>query len=104
MDGAAIASGTAMGLRQPEPEAQIFEMLSKCAELGCVVAKLMLARMHFECKNDAVRQLLATWVSPATALEYLLEAADVHNDCEAHVLLGTLHFHGYSGRGARLRL
>ena len=69
-------------------------LLSKCAELGVVFAKLTLARMHFECKHDAVRQSLATYVSPAAALEYLLEAADVHHVCEAHALLGTLHFGG----------
>ena len=69
-------------------------LLSKCAELGVVFAKLTLARMHFECKHDALRQSLATYVSPAAALEYLLEAADVHHVCEAHALLGTLHFGG----------
>ena len=57
--------------------------------------------MHFECTHDAVRQSLATYVSPAAALEYLLEAADVHNACEAHALLGTLHFQGSDcNRGA----
>ena len=76
-------------------------LLSKCAELGVVFAKLTLARMHFECTHDAVRQSLATYVSPAAALEYLLEAADVHNACEAHALLGTLHFQGSDcNRGA----
>ena len=61
----------------------------------------MLARMHFECKNKAVVRrllLLETYgVNPATALEYLLEAADVNNDCEAHVLLGKLHLQGPDG-------
>ena len=37
-------------------------------------------------------------MNPATALEYLLEAADVNNDCEAHVLLGKLHLQGPDGR------
>ena len=51
MDGAAIASGTAMGLDNLSLRHKLLEMLSKCAELGCVFAKLMLARMHFECKQ-----------------------------------------------------
>ena len=84
----------------PDALLPLLELLSLCAELGVFFAKLTLARMHFECKNDAVRQLLATCVSPAAALAYLLEAADVHNDCEAHALLGTLHFDWNSGRGA----
>ena len=40
-------------------------------------------------------------MSPATALEYLLEAADVNNDCEAHVLLGKLHIQGSDGGHGR---
>ena len=83
--------GTALFFDNLELRHKVLEMLSKCAELGCDGAKLMLARMHFECNNAVVRQSL--WVSPAAALEYLLEAADVHNDCEAHVLLGKLHIH-----------
>jgi hypothetical protein len=88
-------SGTALFFDNLELRHKVLEMLSKCAELGCVTAKLMMARMHFECKNDVVRQLL--WVNPATALEYLLKAADVNNDCEAHVLLGKLHLQGPEG-------
>ena len=85
----------------PDALLPLLELLSKCAELGVVFAKLTLARMHFECTHDAVRQSLATYVSPAAALEYLLEAADVHNACEAHALLGTLHFQGSDcNRGA----
>ena len=53
-------SGTALVFDNLELRHKVFEMLSKCAELGCVAAKLMLARMHFECKNDAVRQSLET--------------------------------------------
>ena len=96
-------SGTALIFDKPELRHKVLEMLSKCAELGCVASKLMLARMHFECKNAVVRQLLLLefyGVNPAAALEYLLEAAEVHNDCEAHALLGTLHFDWNSGRGA----
>ena len=73
-------SGTALIFDKPELRHKVLEMLSKCAELGCVASKLMLARMHFECKNAVVRQLLLLefyGVNPATALEYLLEAADV---------------------------
>ena len=92
-------SGTALVFDNLELRHKVLEMLSKCAELGCVTAKLMMARMHFECKNDVVRQLL--WVSPATALEYLLQAADIHNDCEAHVLLGKLHIQGSDGGHGR---
>ena len=83
-----------------DTEHNVFEMLSKCAELGCVASKLMLARMHFECKNAVVRQLLLLefyGVNPAAALEYLLEAADVNNDCEAHALLGKLHLPNSDG-------
>ena len=92
--GGDVASGC------PDALLPLLELLSKCAELGVVFAKLTLARMHFECKHDAVRQSLATYVSPAAALEYLLEAADVHNVCEAHALLGTLHFQGSDSENA----
>ena len=97
--GGDVASGC------PDALLPLLELLSQCAELGVVFAKLTLARMHFECKHDAVRQSLATYVSPAAALEYLLEAADVHHVCEAHALLGQLHFQGSdwkqrTGRGA----
>ena len=62
------------------------------------MSKLMLARMYFECNNAVVRRSLETYgVNPATALEYLLQAADVNNDCEAHVLLGKLHLQGPEG-------
>ena len=93
-------SGTALIFDKPELRHKVLEMLSKCAELGCVASKLMLARMHFECKNAVVRQLLLLefyGVNPAAALEYLLEAADVNNDCEAHALLGKLHLPNSDG-------
>ena len=83
---------------EPETRHKICEMLSKCAELGCGDVKLILARMHFECNHKALRRSLETCgVNPATALEYLLEAADVNNDCEAHALLGKLHLQGPEG-------
>ena len=95
------AFGEDVGSGCPDALLPLLELLSLCAELGVFFAKLTLARMHFECKHDAVRQSLETCgVNPAAALEYLLEAADVHNDCEAHALLGTLHFDWNSGRGA----
>ena len=84
---------------EPETRHKICEMLSKCAELGCGDVNLILARMYFECNNKALRRSLETCgVNPATALEYLLEAADVNNDCEAHVLLGKLHLQGPEGQ------
>ena len=97
--GGDVASGC------PDALLPLLELLNECAELGVVFAKLTLARMHFECKHEAVRQSLGNYVSPAAAFEYLLEAADVHNVCEAHALLGQLHFQGSdwkqrSGRGA----
>lgn len=72
------------------------EILSKCTELEderselSVPAMLTLARMYFECEGS--RRSLATYgVNPAAALEYLLEAANGHHDCEAHALLGKLY-------------
>ena len=99
-------SGTALFFHNLELRHKVLEMLSKCAELGCVASKLMLARMCFECKNAVKRQLLLQvlefyGVSPAAALEYLRQAADVHNDCEAHVLLGKLHIQGSDGKHGR---
>ena len=99
-------SGTALFFHNLELRHKVLEMLSKCAELGCVASKLMLARMCFECKNAVKRQLLLQvlefyGVSPAAALEYLRQAADVHNDCEAHVLLGKLHLQGPDGEHGR---
>ena len=68
----------------------VLQKLSKCAELGSVPAMLTLARMYFECEGR--RRSLATYgVNPAAALEYLLEAANGHHDCEAHALLGKLY-------------
>ena len=95
-------SGTALFFDSLELKHKVLEMLSKCAELGCDGAKLMLARMCFECKNAVKRQIVLLvleiyGVSPAAALEYLLQAADVHNDCEAHVLLGKLHLQNSDG-------
>ena len=87
--GEDVASGC------PDALLPLLELLSLCAELGVFFAKLTLARMYFECNNKALRRSLETCgVNPAAALEYLLEAAEVHNDCEAHALLGTLHFQG----------
>ena len=91
-------SGTALVFDNLELRHKVLEMLSKCAELGCGDVNLILARMYFECNNKALRRSLETYgVNPATALEYLLEAADVNNDCEAHVLLGKLHLQGPEG-------
>jgi hypothetical protein len=68
----------------------VLQILSKCAELGSVPAMLTLARMYFECEGR--RRSLATYgVNPAAALEYLLEAANGHHDCEANSLLGKLY-------------
>ena len=82
-----------------DTEHNVFEMLSKCAELGFVAAMLILASMYFECKNTVVRHLLETYgVNSATALEYLLKAAyKLQHDCKANVLLGKLHLQGPDG-------
>ena len=73
-------------------------MLSKCAELGCGDVQADVGQNVFRMQQRVVRRSLETYgVNPATALEYLLQAADVNNDCEAHVLLGKLHLQGPEG-------